>query len=80
MPNLSVSDARKSLYKLVDEVTESHIPVFITGKRNRAVLISEEDWSSIQESLYLMSIPGMKESIQEGLSTPIIECSKELDW
>ena len=80
MPNLSVSEARKNLYRLVDEVTESHVPILITGKRSNAVLISEEDWSSIQETLYLISIPGMKDSIQEGLSTPVEECSEELDW
>ncbi|PCI27603.1 MAG: type II toxin-antitoxin system prevent-host-death family antitoxin [SAR324 cluster bacterium] len=80
MPSLSVSEARKNLYRLVDEVTESHVPVLITGKRNSAVLISEGDWSSIQETLHLISIPGMKESIQEGQSTPIGDCSEELDW
>ena len=80
MLHLSVSEARKKLFKLVDDVTESHIPVTITGKRNNAVLLSEEDWSSIQETLHLMSIPGMKESIQEGLDTPVEDCSKELNW
>jgi len=80
MPNISVSEARKNLYRLVDEVSESHTPVLISGKRTSAILVSEEDWTAIQETLYLSSIPGMRESIQEGLSTSVEQCEKALDW
>jgi antitoxin YefM len=52
----------------------------IKGKRANAVLISEEDWNAISETLYLLSIPGMRESIKEGLEQDLAGCSKELDW
>jgi antitoxin YefM len=80
MATFSASEARKNLYKLVDRVKETHEPIYITGKRNSAYLISEEDWHAVQETLYLMSIPGMRESLIEGMNTPIEEMSKELDW
>lgn len=80
MTVIKVTNARSKLYKLIDEVASSHEPVLISGKRANAVLISEEDWNAIQETLYLISIPGMRESIREGLKTPTEECSEELDW
>ena len=80
MTNITVTEARKRLYKLLDEVAQSHEPVQIAGKRNSAVLISEDDWRSIQETLYLTSIPGMRESILAGMKTSEDECEKELDW
>jgi len=80
MTTFSASEARKRLYSLVDEVKETHEPVQIVGKRNSAVLISEEDWRSIQETLYLMSIPGMRKSLVEGMNTPIEQMDEELDW
>jgi len=80
MTTLSATEARKSLYNLVDDVALSHDPIQIVGKRNSAVLISEEDWRAIQETLYLTSIPGMRESIRKGLKTPVDECSEELAW
>ena len=80
MPSITATEARKQLYKLLDEVAESHEPIQITGKRNNAVLISAEDWSAVQETLSLYAIPGMKESIQEGMSTPVDECDEDLDW
>lgn len=80
MPTMSVSEARTTLYTLLDEVAVSHEPVIITGKRNRAVLIAEEDWRAITETLYLLNIPDMRESIIEGMATPIEECSDEVDW
>jgi antitoxin YefM len=80
MTTLSATEARKRLYSLLDDVAESHEAVQIAGKRHNAVLISEEDWRAIQETLYLTSIPGMKESIQKGLRTPVKKCAKELDW
>ncbi|MFH1860162.1 MAG: type II toxin-antitoxin system Phd/YefM family antitoxin [bacterium] len=80
MTTLTATKARTKLYNLLDEVALSHQPIQITGKRASAVLIAEEDWKAIQETLYLLSIPGMKESIREGLETPIEKCSKELNW
>ncbi|KAF0221450.1 MAG: prevent-host-death family [Geobacteraceae bacterium] len=80
MTTLSATEARKCLYSLVDDVAESHDPVQIVGKRHSAVLISEEDWRAIQETLYLTSIPGMRESIQDGIKSPIEECDEELEW
>ena len=80
MPSMNATEARSRLYKLLDEIAESHEPVLITGKRANAVLISENDWRSIQETLYLLSIPGMRESIREGLNTPVEECLDRLDW
>ncbi len=80
MTTLSATEARARLYKLIDETAESHHPVQITGKRVNAVLISEEDWRAIQETLYLVSIPGMRESIIKGLKTPVEKCSPELKW
>lgn len=80
MTTLSASEARKRLYHLVDEVKETHEPVQIVGKRGSAVLVSEEDWRAIQETLYLTSIPGMRESIREGISTAIEECDEEPGW
>lgn len=80
MTGITATEARAKLYRLIDETAESHKPVLITGKRHKAVLLSEEDWDAIQETLYLLSIPGMRESIREGMETPIDECDKELDW
>ncbi|OEU69181.1 MAG: antitoxin [Desulfuromonadales bacterium C00003093] len=80
MPTITATEARKNLYRLLDEVSESHEPIQITGKRSNAILISEDDWRAVQETLHLHSIPGMKESIIEGLQTPIDECSEDLDW
>ena len=75
-----INEAEKNLRQLINEVIESHKPVTITNEGNNAVLLSEEDWSSIQETLYLLAVPGMRESIKEGLATPIEECAEGLDW
>lgn len=80
MKTLTATQARKEIYRLLDEASETHEPIQITGKRTNAVLISEDDWRSIQETLYLSSIPGMQESIIKGLKTPIEETDEELDW
>ena len=80
MTTLTATAARKSLYNLVDDVAKSHDPIQIIGKRHSAVLVSEDDWRAIQETLFLTSIPDMRESIQKGLNTPIEECSEELAW
>jgi len=80
MTSISATEARRRLYQLLDEVADSHEPVQIAGKRNAAVLVSESDWRAVQETLYLVSIPGMRESIRKGLATPVSECETELDW
>ncbi|MBK9181540.1 MAG: type II toxin-antitoxin system Phd/YefM family antitoxin [Ignavibacteria bacterium] len=80
MNTLTASEARANLYKLIDEAMESHEPITITGKRGNAVLISADDWSAIQETLYLLSVPGMRESIQAGRAEPLSKSKKELDW
>ena len=80
MTILNATEARSRLYSLIDEAAETHQPIVITGKRGNAVLVSEEDWNAISETLYLLSIPGMRESIQEGLKQDLSEGSTELDW
>jgi antitoxin YefM len=80
MSTLTASEARAKLYRLIDEAAESHIPIRITGKRNSAVLVSEKDWAAMQETVYLLSVPGMRESIREGMESPIDACATELDW
>lgn len=80
MTTLTVSRARVELYRLLDKVAKSHTPIQIVGKRHNGVLISAEDWSAIEETLHLVSIPGMKESIRKGLETPMKKCSKKLVW
>jgi len=80
MTTLTATEARKSLYTLLDDVAESHTTIQITGKRHSAVLVSGEDWSAIQETLFLTAIPGMRESILEGMRTPVDKCGKGLNW
>lgn len=80
MKSVNATNAREKLYTLIDEANLSHEPIQIFGKRGNAVLISENDWNAIQETLYLLSVPGMGESIREGMKTPVEECREELDW
>jgi len=80
MQVVNATEARSNLYKLIDHAATSHEPIVITGKRNNVVMLAEEDWSSINETLHLLSIPGMRESIREGLDTDPSACSSELDW
>ena len=80
MRTYPVSRARSQLFRLLQEVTEAHTPVQITGKHGNAVLVSEEDWGAIQETLYLLSIPGMRESLLAADEEPLDECDGELDW
>ena len=79
MTVLTASEARIGLYKLLDKTAESHEAIQITGKRHNAVLIAEDDWRAINETLYLLSIPGMREDIREGLKSPLKKCSKSLE-
>jgi antitoxin YefM len=78
--SMSATEARKQLYKLLDDVAASHEPIEITGKRSSAVLVSEDDWRAVQETLHLLSIPGMRESILEGMAAPVEELGDKLDW
>lgn len=80
MSTLTASKARQELYRLVDKVAESHRPILITGKRNNAVLISEEDFRNLEESLHLASIPGMVASIKDGMNTDAKEMEDTLKW
>ena len=80
MTILNATEARSNLYNLIDETSKTHQPIVITGKRGNAVLLSEDDWNSINETLFLLSIPGMRESIREGMGTSLDDCDQELDW
>lgn len=80
MKTITATEARKRLYSLLGEAAESHEPIQITSKKGTGVLVSEENWRAIQETLYLLSIPGMRDSIVEGLKTPVGECTEEVDW
>jgi antitoxin YefM len=80
MANITVAEARKQLYTLLDDVAQSRRPVQIMGKRHSAVLVSEDDWRAVQETLYLTGIPGMRESIRRGLRTRVDKCDRELVW
>lgn len=80
MSTHTASEARANLYRLIDEAAASHEPIVITGKRHSAVLVSEEGWSAVQETLYLFSVPGMRESIREGMAIPVDECAKDAAW
>jgi len=77
---LNVTEARAKLYSLIDEASITHQPIVITGKRSNAVLVSEEDWNAISETLHLLSVPGMRESIRDGLDQDLSESSQEPDW
>lgn len=80
MQTLTASEAHTNLYRLMDQSAESHQPILISGKRTNSVLISADDWEAIQETLYLLSVPGMRESIKDGMEEPVDDCTKELDW
>jgi prevent-host-death family protein len=80
MTAFTASEARANLYRLIDQAAESHEPILISGKRANAVLLSEEDWGAIQETLHLLSVPGMRESLKAGMAEPVDSCASELDW
>ncbi len=77
---ITASEARASLYRLIDQTTESHQPILISGKRNSAILLAADDWQAIQETLYLLSVPGMRESIKAGMAEPLNKSARELKW
>ena len=77
---IPINEAQQQLQQLIDSVSESHQPIAIAGQTSNAVLLSESDWASVQETLYLLSVPGMRESIREGRATSIEDCDRHLDW
>ena len=77
---ITATAARSSLYKLIEQTHVTHVPVTLTGKKNNAVIVSEEDWNAIQETLYLTSIPGMRESIKAGMASELDECVEAIKW
>ncbi|MDB5851213.1 MAG: antitoxin of toxin-antitoxin stability system [Rhodoferax sp.] len=77
---ITASEARASLYRRLDQTAESHEPILISGKRTSAVLLSAEDWQATQETLYLLAVPGMRESIKKGMSEPLHKSTKVLSW
>jgi antitoxin YefM len=80
MTTLTATEARANLYRLIDDVALSHEPVVITGKRANAVLLAEDDWLAIEETLFLLNISGMRESIVEGMATAVDACDDEVEW
>ena len=80
MTTFTATEARNNLYRLIDQTTLSHEPIVITGKRGNAVLLAEEDWRAVQETMHLLAIPGMRESIRDGLASPLEECQDEVEW
>jgi len=80
MSILTASEARANLYRLIDQTAESHEPILIAGKRSSAVLVSEGDWKAIQETMYLLSIPGMRKSIRDAMAEPLAKSARELKW
>ena len=80
MQALTTSKARASLFRLIDEVAESLQPIMISGKRSSAVLLSAEDWRAIQETLYLLAVPGLRESIKAGMAKPLAQSAMALEW
>jgi len=77
---ITITEAKNKFCHLIKKVNLSHEPIIITSKKGNAVLISENDWKAIQETLYFLSIPGMRESIKERMAIPVEECSEELNW
>jgi antitoxin YefM len=77
---IPIYEAQKHLQQSIDSVSESHQPIAIAGQTSNTVLLSESDWASVQETLYLLWVPGMRESIREGIATPIEDCDRNLDW
>ena len=80
MSVLTASAARANLYRLIDQASESHQPILIAGKKSSAVLVSAEDWAAIQETLHLLSIPGMRESLRQAMAEPLEKSARELKW
>ncbi len=80
MKTLTATEARATFYRLLDQAANNHEPILIKGKRCNAVVVSEADWRAMVETLYLLSIPGMRRSIRRGMKTPVEACSERLAW
>ncbi|MDD3168808.1 MAG: type II toxin-antitoxin system Phd/YefM family antitoxin [Eubacteriales bacterium] len=83
MMAITATKARENIYQLMQDVNANCSPVTITNSKGKnAVLIGEEDWKAIEETLYLMAIPGMTESIMDGGNIPLEGClsETEVDW
>ncbi len=80
MQTFTASEARANLYRLIDQAEQSHQPILISGKRSSAVLLSAQDWSAVQETLHLLAVPGMRESIKAGMAEPLEQSAKALEW
>lgn len=80
MTTVSATQARSTLFRIIDKVCSAHKPLTITKRGKNCVLVSEEDWSAMQETLYLLSIPGMRESLVKGKSIPLDKCVDHLPW
>ena len=75
---LTASSARANLYRLIDQAEETHEPILIAGKRNSAVLVSERDWNAMRETMYLLSMPGMRKSICNAMAEPVAKSAKRI--
>ena len=80
MSTFIATESQLRLYALMDEAAETHQPITITGKRENVEHLSKEDWNAINETLYLLSAPGMRESIREGMEAALDECNQDLEW
>ena len=80
MTTLTASEARANLYRLMDEAAQSHQPILISGKRHNAVLLCADDWAAIQETLFLLAVPGLRETIKAGIAESVDTCSSEPGW
>jgi antitoxin YefM len=79
MTSISATNARAKLYRLIEALQKQSDPILITGKKGNAVLVSEDDWRSIEETLYLLSISGMRNSIRKGMREPVSRAAKRID-
>jgi len=80
MTTLTATQARANLFQLLDQTAQSHQPIQITGRRNNGVLISQEDFDSMQETLYLLAVPGMKASLLKARKAPLKSYTKKRPW
>ncbi|HYR57312.1 MAG TPA: type II toxin-antitoxin system Phd/YefM family antitoxin [Chthoniobacteraceae bacterium] len=80
MHTFSIDEARAGLAQLLAQTAASHEPVAIADANVTGVLLSEADWRSVQETLHLLAVPGMRDSIREGLAEPVERCAEEAGW
>ena len=80
MNTINVTNARKNLYKIIKSINDSHEPIHVSGKNGSVVMIAEEDWKAIEETLFLTSDPKLRKSIIDGMNESIENCSTKLDW